>query len=202
LGEAKKAAMAKSRDHPTFYQQHRIFRLGLIAGLVRAGGQNADAIVHGQLLVGRVEVRFITASATNAGASVVGDDQLGNTAQKLKRAHVSPKPVIQTLAPGGFDVGIGAGAQDGDKQRSRAHGAALGVVDGKGVAGIIDEELFARLMLVAEDDVQLAAPAAVELAEAAVAVAVGVVLAILLPQQLQRDVTMGLEFLVKSFKVR
>jgi hypothetical protein len=57
-------------------------------------------------------------------------------------------------------------------------------------------------MLVAEDDVQLAAPAAVEFAEAAVTVAVGVVLAVLLPEQLQRDVTMGLEFLVKALKLR
>ena len=75
-------------------------------------------------------------------------------------------------------------------------------MDGNGVAGVIDKELLAGLVLVAEDDVQLAAPAAVEFAEAAVTVAVGVVLAVLLPEQLQRDVTMGLEFLVKALKLR
>jgi hypothetical protein len=99
---------------------------------------------------------------------------------------VSPKPVLQALAPSGFGVGIGASAQDRDKQGSLARRAALRVVNRNGIASVIDEELFAGLVLVAEDDVQMAAPAAVEFTEAAVTVAVGVVLAVLLPEQLQR----------------
>ena len=57
-------------------------------------------------------------------------------------------------------------------------------------------------MLVAQHPIQMATPALVELAEAAVAVTVRVGLTILLPQQLQRQMAVGLQFLVKVRKVR
>ena len=53
--------------------------------------------------------------------------------------------------------------------------SALRVMDGNRIPGVIDEELFASLVLVAEHHVQTTAPAMVEFAEAAVAEALGMV---------------------------
>jgi hypothetical protein len=65
-------------------------------------------------------------------------------------------------------------------------------VDRNRVSDVIDEELLAGLMLVAEHDVQTSAPAMLEFAEAAVAEAPGVVLAVFLPQQLQGSADDGI----------
>src|SRR5260370_32432304 len=114
----------------------------------------------------------------------IGDDQLRNALEKFKGPAMSAEPVFQSLAPGGFRVGVVAGAQDSDKDESRTVRAALGIVEGDGVPGVIHEELFAGLVLVAQHHVQMAAPAMIELAETAVAIAVGAALAAFLPYDL------------------
>ena len=65
--------------------------------------------------------------------------------------------------------------------------STLTKLDRDGCPSVINEELFAGAMLLAENDIELAAPALVEFAEAAVAVAVRMSLDVLLPQQLQSD---------------
>ncbi len=115
---------------------------------------------------------------------------------------MSPQPVFQSLAPSGFGVGAVAGAQHGHEDGGFALRSALRVKDGDGVAGVIDEELFARLVLVAQHHIQMAVPAMIEFREAAVALAVGVVLAVFLPLQEQRQAAVGLKFLVKVREVR
>src|SRR5579875_3462240 len=119
----------------------------------------------------------------------------------IRRCGGERRASLPSLAPGGFGIGVVAGAQDGNEDRGLTCGSTLRVVDSDGVPGIIHEELFAGLMLLAQHHVQTAAPATVELAEAAVAIALGVVLAVFLPQPCQRQVTMGFEFLVKGRKV-
>jgi len=54
--------------------------------------------------------------------------------------------------------------------------------------GEVHEELLARLVLLAHDDIDVPAPTSVELAELAVGVAVGEGLFVLEPQQHERDV--------------
>ena len=66
----------------------------------------------------------------------------------------------------------------------------------------IDEQLLAGLVLLAQHHILLAAPALVQLAEAAVAIAVRVCLPVLLPEQLLRQVWMLLSLLVKVGEVR
>ena len=55
-------------------------------------------------------------------------------------------------------------------------GSGARVFDRDGRTGVIDEELFAGTVLLAKNDVQLAPPPLVEFAEAAVAIAVEMVL--------------------------
>ena len=154
----------------------------------------------GHLLIGAVEIGFVAASAGDAGLSIVGNDQPRTAARNSKVRTCAPSQ-FPILARSGFGIGVVAGAQDGDKDRGRMIRSALRVMDGDRVPGVIHEKLFARLVLVAEHNVQMTVPAMVELTEAAVAVAVGVALAVFLPEQLQRQVTIGLQFLVKARKV-
>jgi hypothetical protein len=58
------------------------------------GGQDADAVMPGHFLIGRVEVGFVPASAADAGAGVIGDDQLGSGAEKFEGANMSTEPVF------------------------------------------------------------------------------------------------------------
>ena len=71
-----------------------------------------------------------------------------------------------------------------------------GIDVGHGVAGPVDEELLAGPVGLAHDHVDPADVGAVVLAEVGVAVAVGVIAAVLLPEELQGDVLVGAQLLV------
>jgi len=78
-------------------------------------------------------------------------------------------PARQLLALCGFDEGVTARTQNGDKKRGlECHLAGLGVVDGDVVACVVDEHLFAGPVLVPQNHVQVPLPVAVQLTEAAV----------------------------------
>ena len=83
-----------------------------------------------------------------------------------------------------------------------AHRTALRIVDGNGGPGIIDEQLFAGAVFLAQHHVQLTPPLLVEIAESTVAVSVGVCLSVLFPYQLQRQVGMLLEFFMDAGQIR
>jgi len=63
--------------------------------------------------------------------------------------------------------------------------AAFSVIDGDRLAREVDEELLARPVLLAHDDVDLSPKGPIQVGELAVAVTVGMVLAVLEPEQLQ-----------------
>ncbi len=157
--------------------------------------------MHRHLLIGRVQVGIITAGLGHAGLGVVGHDELGRAAEELQGVDVDPQPGLHLLIAGGLRVGVRTDAQYGDEQRSRADGTTLGIVQGDGGTRPVDEQFLARPVLLAQHHVLLAAPALVQLAEAAIAVAVWVGLPVLLPKQQQREVAVPLELFVDSRKV-
>jgi hypothetical protein len=59
---------------------------------------------------------------------------------------------------------------------------------------VVHEQLLARAMLLAQNDILFVQPVAVELAIPTVAIPFGLNLVILLPQQLQGDVLVGGQF--------
>jgi hypothetical protein len=106
---------------------------------------------------------------------------------------MGPDPVGETLTPGGFGIGVIAGAEHRDEDGGGAHFAGGRVVNRDRVAGVVDEEFLAGAMLVAKHNVLSLEPTAVQAAVPAIAVAVGLVLAVFLPEQLQREVLVGLQ---------
>jgi len=135
--------------------------------------------VHGQFVIGAVQVGFVAAGPGHAGPGIVGDDQLRDTLKQFEGANVGADPILQLLALGGFGVSIVAGPQDRHEDRSLALRATLRVVEGDGVPGVVDEELLAGLVLLPQHHVQLLPPAPVEFTEPAVGVAVRVGLPVL-----------------------
>ena len=83
---------------------------------------------------------------------------------------MTANPVRQLLAPGGFNVGVIRRAQNGHEHLGRADfaGAAVGHADA--LAGVVDEQAFARRVGLPHRCRQLLAPAPVVLAERAVLV--------------------------------
>jgi hypothetical protein len=61
------------------------------------------------------------------------------------------------------------------------------VYDGDRLAGVIDEELFSCEVFLPEGDIEFFHPVAIEEAELAVLIPLGVILSVLVPQQLEGD---------------
>ena len=114
--------------------------LGFIAWFVGASGHDREAIMLGQLAVGGIQFRFITAGMLDACFGVVGDDDFRRSTKELQGAHMRVDPARQILAAGGFGKGVTAGAQNGDKQRRlEIDFAGLPVIDGYLVSSIVNE---------------------------------------------------------------
>jgi hypothetical protein len=67
--------------------------------------------------------------------------------------------------------------------------------------GPIDKHPLARFVLLAQHDIELRAPALIQVAESGVAIAFWIRLPVLLPQQLQGHMLVLLQFLVNCGKV-
>ena len=111
-------------------------------------------------------------------------------------------PVPQILPAGGFREGVAAGSQHRHEHRGLARFAALGIVNRNRGPGVIHEHLLAGAVLLPQYQVELFEPSPVQIAEAAVAVALWVILPLLLPNQLQGQVFMGLHLFVDPGPIR
>jgi hypothetical protein len=74
-------------------------------------------------------------------------------AEELKDAQMSADPVGEALRPGGFGVGIAAGPEHRDEDNGAAHFASDRIVNGNRIASVVDEQLFASAMFMAEHDI-------------------------------------------------
>src|SRR5271166_224100 len=141
--------MAKRRDDPAFDQLYARFDLGLVARLVRSCRNHAYAVVHGHLLIRRIEIGIVAASFRDAGLGVVRHDQSRNALTELEGAHVRADPVRQLFVKGGLSVGVGTGSEYGDEQMRLLHGSTAGVVNRDSGSRPIDKQFLPGLMLLA-----------------------------------------------------
>ena len=136
--------------------------------------------------VGPVQPRLVPVGTIDADLRVVRDQLRRHAAHEGERARMGPDPVGQRLGPGRLGVGVAGGAQRGDEHLRLAHLAGPPVDDLDRLAGIVDEQALAGRVRLPHGRRQPALPGAVELAPAAVAIAVRFGGAVLLPQQHER----------------
>jgi hypothetical protein len=102
---------------------------------------------------------------------------------------MSADPIGQSLGPACLGIGEVGGAHDGDENLRRTDLAGEPIDDHRHrVAGIIDKQLVAADVGLPHRHRQSRCPAAVQLAEARIAIPLGVALDVLVPQHRQGDV--------------
>ena len=119
----------------------------------------------------------------------------------IEGVDVRAQPRFHLLVARGLGPGVGTGAERGDEEGSLPGYAGDAVVNRNRRSGPIDEGFLAGLVLLPHHYVELLAPALIQFAETAVAVALGVGVAVLFPEQLQGDVAVGAELLVDGGEV-
>jgi hypothetical protein len=68
---------------------------------------HSDAVVHGHLLISRIQVGIVAAGFGDAGLGVVRHHQLWHAVIELEGPYVSADPACQLLVGSGFGVGVG-----------------------------------------------------------------------------------------------
>src|SRR5439155_1227341 len=120
----------------------------------------------------------------------------------LERVDVRGEPRAQILSFTRLGIRKARRPERGDEDRRLGDRARLRIDDVDAAARVVDEELLAGTVLLAHDEIELTPPRAVEITEARVPVAtLGMALAVLLPEQLERDPT-SLELAVERREVR
>jgi hypothetical protein len=136
--------------------------------------------------VGAVDRRLVEAGLGDARAQIVGHHHRRDSAHESEGARVRADPIGQALRPGGLGIAVARRAEHGDEQLRRSHFARASIDHRERRAGVIDEHALASDVALPHGRRQPRLPGAVALTEPAIAVAVGVDRAMLLPQQLQR----------------
>src|SRR5215469_16027975 len=109
---------------------------------------------------------------------------------------VGSDPSLQLFTPASLGVGVVAGSQYGHEQGSFLHRVLLAIVKRDFVTRPVDEQLLARTMLLAHNQVLLPLPAFVVIAETTIGIPLGMRGPVLFPQQLQGGVLILLQLLV------
>ena len=88
----------------------------------------------GQLVVIRVNVRFVARRLRNADAKIVWHPQLNAATKEIQRAYMAADPVRQFLSPSRFEIYVIRSAQHGDEHLGipDLDGAAFDDIDGLG----------------------------------------------------------------------
>jgi hypothetical protein len=186
LGEREEAPIAQTRQNPALNDENRRLDLGLIARLAWPRRHDGGAVMGRQILVGPVDTRLVAARHRNPGLQIVADERLRHPAQEGKRIHMGTDPVRQRLAEPSLDECVIRRSHDRDEDLGGAHLAGEPVEHRHSIAGEVYEQLLAGRVGLPHGRRDPVAPFDVEVAEPAVAVAVGMMAAVFLPQQRQR----------------
>ncbi len=187
-GEREEVAVAQACQNPAPDDLDPDFDLGFVARTIRPRWDDGGAVMAGEIGIGPVDHRLVKASPGDASLQIVAHRLPGGAAEIGKCPNMRGDPIRQALAEAGLGVGVVRGAEHGDKYLRNEHFAGEPIGHLHGVARIVDEQLLAGDMDLAQGRLEAASPFLVAFAEPRIAEAVGVCAAILLPQQHQRDV--------------
>ena len=185
--ELEEGPVPEPGQYPPLRDQYGVFHGSLVPRLPRPCREDDGAVVRGQVLVAAVDAGFVAAGTGDGALQLVGNPQRGGAAEVLHHADVRVDPVRQLLGRGRLGVGEAAGAEHGDEQLDGSQLTRAPVDQARPLAREVDERLLAGPVHLPHRRPQSPYPLVVDLAELRVAVAVGMDLEVLLPEQLQRD---------------
>ena len=179
--------MAEAGEDPPLADLDRDLGFRLIPWLRRPGRQDHRAVVLGELLVGALHAGLVPARDHDAALELIGHDDLRDAPEEREGPLVARDPVRHLLGAGGLGVGVVRRAEDGDEQFDRDDLARGGIEEPRLLAGVVHEALLAGAVDLAHGQAAALQPAAVELAELGVPVAVGMVLEVFEVEQFEGD---------------
>ena len=183
LGQGVEPAMAEPGQHPALDDLDADFHLGLVARLAHSGRQDRRAVVGRHVLVGSADAWLVAAGGGHTSLEVVADNLPRHPARAGECTNVAADPIRQRLCPARLGVGE-IGCAQHRHEDLRPPGLAGGAVNHlRRLPGVIDEQALPGWMGLAHRRRKSAAPAPCQVAEPAVAVAIRLLGAILLPQQ-------------------
>jgi hypothetical protein len=103
----------------------------------------------GHLAIAAVDLRIVERCLAHPAFEIVRHDQLRGAAEKVEHAHMRADPVRQLLRPGRLRIGQVGSAEHADENLGFVDFARARIGNADLLAGIIDENLFARLMALA-----------------------------------------------------
>ena len=171
--------------NPALYHLHTNFHLSLVLGPSHPGRDHSGSVVLRQIVVGGIDVGFITARVLDASLEVVWNQYLGHTTEEGESSHVTTGPIGKILAPLCFGIGVVAGAKSCHKDLRLSDLSGLRIDHGDCLARVIYEKLLPGFVGLAHRRIQALGPPAVEFTKLAVFVTVGVGFSIFEPQQAQ-----------------
>ena len=113
--------MAKHREDGALDDLNADLDLGLVAGGAHTRGDHGDAVMGGQVLIGRIEVGLVAMSSGDAAFEIIRHYDVGYAAEELEGPGVGADPIRQRLRPRRFGIGVVGGAQHGDEDLRLTH---------------------------------------------------------------------------------
>ena len=110
VGETEEGLMAQAGQNPPLDDLHADLDLGLVAGFPDSGRNDGHAVVFGQRLICRVELRLIPARLGDPTFEIIGDHDLGHAPEEGEGPDMRGRPVRQRLGPGRLGIGIVGGS--------------------------------------------------------------------------------------------
>ena len=162
------------------------FDLGLVARLAHARREHREAVVLREILIGAIDAGLVARRLGDPGLQIVADNRLRHAADRGQGVDMRTDPIGKPFRPARLGVGVVGCAERRDEDVGGTLRAICLIKHRHRVAGIIDEQLLPGRMRLPHRRRDRFAPFAIEIAEAAVTVAVRLLRAVLLPQQHQR----------------
>jgi len=185
--EIEKGPMAQGSEDPALGDLDTHFDFGFVFGRPAARRNHHRAVVLCELGVGPIDFGLVAIRRGDAALQIVGHPNGGTAPERVEHPPMGIDPRGQLLRPCGLGVDQPARAEDADEEFDHDH-LARRAVDKRGLLPReIDKKLFASEMHLAHRRFERPRPAAVAITKLAVAIPGRMRVAMLQPEQAERD---------------
>jgi hypothetical protein len=138
-----------------------------------------------QIQIGGIDIRLVTAWMGDCCLGIVWNDDLWDATKEAQSVNVRFDPAGETLRVTGLGEGIVASPQYRHKDLSLFDLTGVRIDNGDGLAGVVHKELLTGPIWLAKTEIELLYPKPIALTKSAVLIPFGIVLFILIPEQLK-----------------